>query len=232
MDRIDKLFASNGILTRSECKREVRKGNIKVDGKVISSTSIKVSDENVVTYLDNVIHFSKFIYIMLNKPKGYVSSTEEKGEKTVLDLVPEEFFRKGLFPCGRLDKDTFGLLIITNDGDSAHRRLSPKSQTEKVYYFELADPIREEVIKKIENGIELKDGYKTKECEIKLINETSGRITIREGKYHEIRRIFGAVGNKVLTLKRESFGGIKLDENLKEGNCRLLTEDEIKLFCK
>lgn len=232
MDRIDKLFASNGILTRSECKREVRKGNIKVDGKVISSTSIKVSDENVVTYLDNVIHFSKFIYIMLNKPKGYVSSTEERGEKTVLDLVPEEFFRKGLFPCGRLDKDTFGLLIITNDGDSAHRRLSPKSGTEKTYYFELIEDVSVDSIEKIEGGIELREGYTTKECNISMIDSRSGRITIREGKYHEIKRMFGAVNNKVINLKRESFGGIKLDENLPLGSCRLLSEEEIELFCK
>ena len=167
---------------------------------------------------------------MLNKPNGVVSATDDTRDKTVLDLVPNNMLRDGLFPCGRLDKDTVGLVIITNDGQSAHRRLAPKTHAEKVYYFETAEEVSLVDVSVLEKGVTLKDGFTTVPCKITLETNSSGKITLTEGKYHEIKRMFGYLGNKITYLKRVSFAGILLDETLKEGECRLLTEDEKLLF--
>ena len=167
---------------------------------------------------------------MLNKPMGVVSATDDGNYQTVVDLVPSNMKKKGLFPCGRLDKDTVGLVILTNDGVSAHRRLAPKSKTEKLYYFETAEVIKDEEVKTLEKGVTLNDGFTTAPCKISLLTKTSGEIILTEGKYHEIKRLFGYTGNKVTYLKRLSFNNIKLDEKLLEGECRYLTEEDIKLF--
>jgi len=231
MERLDKLFSNANILSRSDFKKAVRNKEIKVNNDIITSSDIKIDESlDVVEYKSIVLNLSKYIYIMLNKPIGVVSSTCEKNEKTVIDILPKEFIRKDLFPCGRLDKDTTGLLIITNDGEASHRRLSPKNHVEKKYYYELELPISNQSIEKLEKGVTLNDGLVTKECKIEQISKTSGYITITEGKYHEIRRMFAFASNKVIYLKRVSFGDIILDENLKEGESRLLTADEIKYF--
>ena len=233
MERIDKIFSNAGIFTRTECKKAVKDKRITINGKVVTNSSEKASLNSDVILLDNKpCDLSKFVYIMLNKPQGVVSATEDKVEKTVLSLVPEKYYREGLFPCGRLDKDTLGLVIITNDGDSAHRRLSPKNQTRKEYLFSLADEISLIDIEDIEKGVTLKDGYKTAPCKVNLTDSKNGKITLIEGKYHEIKRIFASKGNKVTFLKRISFGGINLDENLNLGECRPLTKPEIELFIK
>ena len=169
---------------------------------------------------------------MLNKPNGVVSATEDSSFPTVIDILPNNMKRKGLFPCGRLDKDTVGLVIITNDGISAHKKLAPKNQTEKVYHYKTADPVSKEDLSKIEKGVLLKDGYTTKPCKVIPLSNIEGEITLIEGKYHEIKRIFGSLGNKITYLKRISFAGIKLDENLKEGEARFLTSQEELLFIK
>ena len=233
MERLDKLFSSSAIFTRKECLIAVKKGRITVNGLVCKSPSIKVDHLKDVILLDGkALEFKKFVYIMLNKPNGVVSATEDGNQPTVIDVLPSDFKRDGLFPCGRLDKDTVGLVIITNDGVSAHKKLAPKSKTEKVYYFEIADDILDGQVEKIESGVTLKDGYTVSPCKLKMLSKTSGYITLTEGKYHEIKRIFGSLGNKVTYLKRISFGGIELDPNLEEGKARYLTKQEEELFTK
>ncbi len=231
LERIDKIFASSEVLTRSECQRAVKRGRIKVNGEIIKSTSIKADKDNDEILLDGKsVEFKKFVYIMLNKPQGVVSATDDKLDKTVIDILPEDYKRRGLFPCGRLDKDTVGLVIVTNDGVSAHRRLAPKNHAEKVYYFECAEEVSYSDKTKVENGVLLKDGYTTKPCKVKLLTKNSGEITLTEGKYHEIKRIFGSLGNKITYLKRIEFAKIKLDTTLREGEARYLTKEEENLF--
>lgn len=233
MERLDKLFSSTAIFSRKECLIAVKKGRITVNGTVVKDPSVKVDSEKDVILLDGKApEFKKFVYIMLNKPSGVVSATEDGAQKTVIDILPESFKRDGLFPCGRLDKDTVGLVIITNDGVSAHKKLAPKSKTEKVYYFEIADEILGGQIELIEKGVTLKDGYTVSPCKVKMLSKTSGYITLTEGKYHEIKRIFGSLGNKITYLKRVSFGKIVLDENLEEGKARYLTKQEEDFFTK
>ncbi|MBO5888902.1 MAG: pseudouridine synthase [Clostridia bacterium] len=233
LERIDKIFASCEVLSRSECALAVKKRRITVNGEIVKSPSQKADINKDEILLDGKsVDLNKFVYIMLNKPSGVVSASTDGNFKTVIDILPESFKRKGLFPCGRLDKDTVGLVIITNDGVSSHKRLAPKTHAEKVYYFETADEYSNEDIFSIEKGVTLKDGYTTKPSKVRRITKTSGEITLTEGKYHEIKRIFGSLGNKITFLKRISFAGIMLDESLEEGEARYLTTKEENLFTK
>ncbi len=233
LERLDKVFSSCGISTRSECQTLIKRGKVAVNGERVKSPSQKVDvNADEITLNGEKLTLKKFVYIMLNKPLGVVSSTDEGGQTTVIDIIPDEMKRDGLFPCGRLDKDTLGLVILTNDGQSAHRRLAPKTHAEKEYVFKTAEVVTDEDIIKIEKGITLKDGYTTMPCKVKMTTETEGVITLVEGKYHEIKRIFGSLGNKITYLKRISFAGIYLDENLKDGDCRYLTPEEEILFTK
>ena len=233
MERLDKYLSNAEVLTRSESKIAVKRKLIKVNGVVITDVSVKINPEvDVIEYNGERVAFEKFSYIMLNKPSGVVSATDDGAFQTVVDLVPNNLKRKGLFPCGRLDKDTVGLIILTTDGQSAHRRLAPKSKTEKVYYFETAEVITSSEVETISAGVTVNDGYATAPCKINLITNKSGEITLIEGKYHEIKRLFGYTGNKITYLKRLSFGGILLDNSLNEGECRPLTNEEINLFTK
>ena len=166
---------------------------------------------------------------MLNKPDGYVSATDDPNEKTVLDLVDPEDRRKGLFPCGRLDKNTLGLVILTNDGENAHRLLSPKHHVSKVYKFSAAKPLSQEDTEKLEKGVDI-GGYLTKPCKVTLTGENEGEITLTEGKYHQIKRMLEAVDNKITYLERISFGDIKLDTSLCRGEWRYLTPKEEEYF--
>jgi 16S rRNA pseudouridine516 synthase len=233
MERLDKAFSSCKLYSRSEITKIIKQKRITVNGVIINDPSFKIDVNTDKILLDGKeVEFNKFVYIMLNKPQGVVSSTDDNRDKTVIDILPDSFKREGLFPVGRLDKDTVGLVILTDDGISAHKRLSPKTHAEKVYYFETAEEVSSEVVLEIEGGVLLKDGYKTLPCKINLLSKTSGEITLVEGKYHEIKRIFGAKANKITYLKRISFGGIILDETLPEGSCRYLTKEEQKLFTK
>lgn len=233
MERLDKAFSSCKMYSRSEITKIIKQKRVSVNGVIINDPSFKIDALTDKVLLDgNCVEFRKFVYIMLNKPMGVVSSTDDGRDKTVIDILPDSFKRDGLFPVGRLDKDTVGLVILTDDGVSAHKRLSPKTHAEKVYYFETAEEVSSEVVKEIESGVLLKDGYKTLPCKVKMLTQTSGEITLIEGKYHEIKRIFGAKGNKITYLKRISFGGIILDNNLSEGSCRYLTKEEQELFIK
>lgn len=229
MIRLDKFFTETATLSRREAVLEIKRGKVLVDGVIITDPSKKIDEERAeVVYNGQRVAYQKYVYIMLNKPEGVVSATEDTKQKTVLDLLPEKYKKLGLFPCGRLDKDTLGLVMLTNDGDTAHKLLSPKSHVEKTYKYKCADPLTSENKNKIENGLELRDGYVTKPCKIKMISELEGEITLTEGKYHEIKRLFGAVGNKITFLERITFGSLVLESNLKRGQWRELNMAEIK----
>ncbi len=218
-------------MTRKECAAAVKCGRVRVNGAAAANSAVHISPENDVITLDGErVHYMEYVYIMLNKPSGYVSSTDEPGEHTVLELLSDTVVKIGVFPCGRLDKDTTGLLIMTSDGDACHRALAPKSHVDKRYYFECADELLLKDIEKMKNGITLADGYTTLPCDIEVLAPKKGIITLREGKYHQIKRMLGAVGNKITALKRISFGQILLDPTLEPGQWRYLTDEEIKLF--
>ena len=201
-----------------------------MNGETVKKGDVKIIPEKDEIALDGKpIKYEKYVYILLNKPFGVVSATEDGRDKTVIDLLPETLKKRNLFPCGRLDKDTVGLVVITDDGESAHAALSPKKHVEKEYYFETADEYDEKDRLAIENGLILRDGYTTKPCKIERKSEKSGVITLTEGKYHEIKRLFGARGNKITFLRRDGFGGIRSD-GLNLGEWRYMTDAEVKKF--
>ena len=230
--RLDKFFSQTGTLTRSQAQKQLKLGKVTVNGETIKKADYKVDpDKDEIRYNDDKIVYRRFVYIMMNKPRGVVSATEDRDQKTVLDLLPEDLLKFDLFPCGRLDKDTTGLVVLTNDGISAHNALSPKKHVEKKYSFETADTYSDADVTAIESGITLKDGYSTKPCKIERINETEGFIYLTEGKYHEIKRLFGARSNKITKLRRIGFGKLEIGD-LPEGAWRYLTEEEISWFTK
>lgn len=230
--RLDKFFSQTGTLTRSQAQKQLKLGKVTVNGETIKKADYKVDpDKDEIRYNDDKIVYRRFVYIMMNKPRGVVSATEDRDQKTVLDLLPEDLLKFDLFPCGRLDKDTTGLVVLTNDGISAHNALSPKKHVEKKYSFETADAYSDADVTAIESGITLKDGYSTKPCKIERINETEGYIYLTEGKYHEIKRLFGARSNKITKLRRIGFGKLEIGD-LPEGAWRYLTEEEISWFTK
>ncbi len=230
--RLDKFFSQTGTLTRSQVQKQLKLGKVTVNGETIKKAYYKVDpDKDEIRYNDDKIVYRRFVYIMMNKPRGVVSATEDRDQKTVLDLLPEDLLKFDLFPCGRLDKDTTGLVVLTNDGISAHNALSPKKHVEKKYSFETADAYSDADVTAIESGITLKDGYSTKPCKIERINETEGYIYLTEGKYHEIKRLFGARSNKITKLRRIGFGKLEIGD-LPEGAWRYLTEEEISWFTK
>lgn len=228
--RLDKLLTELGKSSRSEGGKLIRSGKVTVNGEIIKKPDYKIDPENdEVSLFGEILTYKKYTYIMLNKPDGYVSATDDEKEKTVLDLVDPEDRRRGLFPCGRLDKNTLGLVILTNDGDGAHRVLSPKHHVEKIYKFISRDPVSENDIKSLEAGVDI-GGYLTKPCRVKMISECEGEITLIEGKYHQIKRMLEAVNNKIVYLERITFGNIQLDPSLKRGEWRYLTRDEEEIF--
>ena len=233
MERIDKIIASQGKFSRSEVKKLVKDGRVTLDGAVIKSSDIK-ADPNVndIAVDGKSIGYKKHLYLMLNKPQGVVSATEDPDHKTVIDLVPKELKRDGLFPAGRLDGDTVGFVLITDDGDFAHRILSPKNHIMKTYHATLQRPITDEDIEAFRKGIELRDGTLCLEAQVKAIDgdEPMAEIKICEGKYHQVKRMFAALGNKVVFLKRVKMGALSLDEDLEEGQCRELTPQELTLI--
>lgn len=228
--RLDKFLSNMGKATRSESSRLIRQGKVLVNGIPAKKSDMQINpDTDRVVFCGIDVCYKKFTYIMLNKPEGYVSATDDPNEKTVLDLVDPEDRRKGLFPCGRLDKNTLGLVILTNDGDNAHRLLSPKHHVSKVYKFKSLSPLSHSDVERLEGGVDI-GGYLTKPCTVKLSQEDEGEITLTEGKYHQIKRMLEAVDNKITYLERISFGDIKLDTSLCRGEWRYLTEEEEHFF--
>ena len=230
--RIDKFLSEMAVCSRSEASKAARSGGITVDGQPVKKADVHIDPEkNTVCYFGQPVVYKKFTYIMLNKPDGYISATDDPREKTVLELLDERSRKLGLFPAGRLDKNTFGLLILTNDGELCHRLLSPKNHVEKRYYFETERNVTEEDRQKLESGVDL-DGERTKPANLALTGDRSGVITITEGKFHQIKRMFEVVCNKVTYLERIEFGGIELDRTLSRGRWRELTAEEVETLRK
>ena len=233
MERLDKIIASQGKYSRSEVKKLVKSGRITVGGAVVKSADLKVDESSEIAIDGASLNYRKHIYIMLNKPKGVISATEDRTQKTVLDLVPAGLFRNGLFPAGRLDGDTTGFVLITDDGDFAHRILSPKNHIMKTYHATLRDELTEEDIVRFKEGLTLGDGTECMEAHVRVLEsgeKTVAEIKICEGKYHQVKRMFASIGNKVLALRRVKMGGLELDGSLSEGECREITAEEIKLL--
>lgn len=233
IQRLDKFLANQNIGSRKEVSALVRKGRVTVGGIVAEKSDMKIdADKDEIALDGNVIGYSEFVYIMMNKPKGVVSATDDGKCETVVDLVPPELFRRGIFPAGRLDKNTTGLLIITNDGDMAHRMLAPKSHVYKIYEAELDAPVTEADIKAFEEGIKAgEQRFLPASLWLQYENKPhKATVRIREGKFHQVKRMFAACGKTVVELKRCKIGGLELDETLSEGACRYLTQEELELI--
>ena len=226
--RLDKMLAHCGYGSRKEVKQLIRKGEVIVNGEIVYDDDLKVdSDKDDIIVFDENVNYQELVYIMLNKPSGVVSATFDFHKQTVIDLV-SEYANYKIFPVGRLDIDTVGLLLITNDGMLCHNLLSPKSHVDKKYYVEFDGEFKDSYYKMFENGIVLDDGYKTLPGKITLNEKNKAIVTIHEGKFHQVKRMFEALNMKVTYLKRISFGTLTLDENLNEGQYRLLTDKEIE----
>ncbi len=226
--RLDKFLSVTGTLSRSESKRAIRAGRVFVNSVPATTAELNVDPESDTVSLDGKeIIYRAYTYIMLNKPEGYVSATDDKRELTVLDLLPTELRKFNLFPCGRLDKNTLGLMLLTDDGELAHRLLAPKSHVTKRYRFLARDVLTESDVVSLESGVALDDGYVTKPAKIELdADKKGGVISLREGKYHQIKRMLEAVSNKITYLERISFGSLELDVGLARGEWRYLTPEE------
>lgn len=229
--RLDKFLCEMNIGTRSQVKTFLRQGLVTVNGNTVKTSDMKVNEySDKVCFQGKELHFSRFFYYMMNKPSGVVSATEDNVSKTVLELLRPEEQRSDLFPAGRLDKDTEGFLLLTNDGELAHRLLSPKKHVDKTYQVLLEKPLSQENILQLEKGVDIGETKPTLPASVTVINETTILLTIHEGKFHQVKRMCQAVGNRVIALKRISFGGIFLDETLAPGEYRKLTEKEISIL--
>ncbi|MEK4146935.1 pseudouridine synthase [Robertmurraya sp. FSL W8-0741] len=230
--RIDKMLANLGYGSRKDVKKLLKDGVVKVNDKLVKDAKEHVNpEEDVVTLFGEVVEYKEFIYLMMNKPPGVVSATEDHYEKTVVDLLEMEDAIFSPFPVGRLDKDTEGLLLLTNDGQLSHRLLSPKKHVPKTYFAVIDQEVSEEDVTAFKKGVMLDDGYVTKPGELTILKtglRSDIELTITEGKFHQVKRMFEAVGKKVLYLKRISMGPLELDETLELGEYRELTEQEIK----
>ncbi|MBQ7595904.1 MAG: rRNA pseudouridine synthase [Clostridia bacterium] len=234
MERLDKIIANTTAFSRKEVHRMIKSGTVKVNGITTKDRGFYINPEaDTVTVNGEMLKIEKYIYIMLNKPEGIVSAARDDKEKTVIDLVPQEYKKRNLFPAGRLDRNTTGFVLITDNGDFAHKILSPKNHIEKTYEARLAQPVSNEDIYKIESGITLGDGTECLPAKLKVLEsgkEPIVQVKIHEGKYHQIKRMFAAVGNAVTELKRTKMGCLELDENLLPGECKVLTNDEVNLI--
>lgn len=226
-ERFDKIIANQFNISRKDARIGIRRGKGTVGGQVVRDPSLLVDTASKIVFDGQALEYKKFVYILMNKPKGVLSASEDKSRKTVVDLVPKEFKRNGLFPVGRLDKDTTGLLIITDDGDFAHRAIAPNKNVYKTYEATLDGAVTNEMIEAFSKGVILADGTVCKKARLASIAPNKAQIMISEGKYHQIKRMFGTVGLGVNELKRTAIGGLRLPSDLGEGECFLLTEQEI-----
>lgn len=228
MIRLDKLLAHSGYGSRKEVKELIRKGQVSVNEVVIKDDDFKVDEVNDEVIVEGIIvDYQKFIYIMMNKPDGVLSATYDPKDPIVLDLI-EDTPTRGLFPVGRLDKDSEGLLLITNDGKLAHELLSPKKHVDKVYYIEYEGELVSDVKERFKEGIILEDNYKCLPASIELLNDNKAYVTISEGKFHQVKRMINMCNGEVTYLKRIKFGPLELDNSLKEGEYRFLSNLELE----
>ncbi|MFD1927072.1 pseudouridine synthase [Sporosarcina siberiensis] len=232
--RLDKLLSNMGFGSRKEVGKLLKKGAVKVNEETVKSSSLQVDTEkDYITILGEQVIYKEFVYLMMNKPQGILSATEDSRDETVVDILEEEDQHFKPFPVGRLDKDTEGFLLLTNDGKLAHNLLSPKKGVPKVYFAHVSGVVTEEDVVEFERGVMLDDGYVTKPGILRIIKSaelSEIELTITEGKYHQVKRMFEAVGKKVVYLKRLSMGPLVLDDELKLGEYRDLTESEIALL--
>lgn len=233
MIRLDKYISQQCGITRSESRKLIRRGLVTVFGKPVREPDIKIDEQSSVKVEENEIDYKKDIYLMMNKPKGVVCSTDDKRSGTVTDLLSKEFKSRKIFPVGRLDKDTTGFLILTTDGEFAHKVISPRHDIYKIYDVVLDGAVTQGMKEKFSKGITLSDGTKCLPCELCInpLNENEARVKIKEGKYHQIKRMFGVVGLGVNELKRISIGNVELDKSLKCGEYRSLSSSELKIIC-
>lgn len=224
--RLDKFLVHVGVGTRTQVKTLVKQGRISVNDNIAKKADIKIdAEKDVVTFDSKVLAYSEFVYFMLNKPKGVLSATNDKSQKTVIDLIDTHV--KDIFPVGRLDKDTTGLLLITNDGKLAHELLSPKKHVNKVYIAKVSKQLFSQNIEDFKNGIVLDDGYKCLPALLEILDDNIAQVTIQEGKFHQVKRMFESCDNFVIDLERIKMGPLKLDEQLQLGEYRQLSNEEI-----
>lgn len=231
--RLDKCLADCGLGTRSEVKSLLKAKRITVNGKVVNNGKVQVNPEmDEILFDGEKIQYEEFVYIMMNKPKGVVSATEDNLHKTVLDLIDPLYFKKGVFPVGRLDIDTHGLLLLTNDGELAHRLLSPKKHVTKIYQARVEGVMTAEDVAAFEKGIVLSDGTECMPARLDILSTTQDesivQIHLKEGKFHQVKRMVKACGKTVVDLQRLTMGPLKLDESLTLGESRPLTEEELE----
>ena len=228
MQRIDKIISEQIYYTRKEIKKLISQGKVYVDGKQVNKPENKYDEANISIQINGEeIEIRKHIYLLLNKPKGYVSTTEVTTEKTVLDLVPEKYKNRNLFPAGRLDKDTIGLMLITDDGEFAHNILSPRKHVKKEYEVTIDIPLTSAMVKGFKEGIKLNDG-ECKSADLEITGEYTAKVIITEGRYHQIKRMFGCYGAKVVELNRICMGNLYLPKELKLGEVKEATEEELQ----
>ncbi|MBQ6389191.1 MAG: rRNA pseudouridine synthase [Mogibacterium sp.] len=233
--RLDKFLSDMGVGTRNELKKDIKAGLVTVDGSVVRDPGAKVSGDSEVRFRGLPVAYEEFVYYMLNKPAGVISASDDPRESTVVDLITG-YRRKDLFPVGRLDRDTEGLLLITNNGQMAHRLLSPKHHVDKIYYACVSGAVTPDDVIAFSEGLVLEDGLECLPAELNVLNINSDNgesvseteVTIREGKFHQIKRMFHALGHEVLYLRRLSMGPLELDGSLEPGEFRRLTDEEIK----
>lgn len=234
--RLDKFISTTTTLSRAEAKKIIKKG-ILINDILIKSPDYKIDEFNDQVIVNgNRLVYQKYVYIMMNKPKDTVSATEDAIERTVVDILRDEDRIHKVFPVGRLDKDTEGLMLLTNDGELAHKLISPKKDVEKKYYVEVSGELKNEHLEIVKEGVTLEDGYRCKPARLEILDSSEGNskanIFITEGKFHQVKRMMKSLGTTVTYLKRLSIGSLKLDENLKLGEYRYLTDDEFNKLTK
>ena len=234
--RLDKFISTTTTLSRAEAKKVIKKG-ILINDKLIKTPDYKIDEfKDQVIVNGNRLVYQKYVYIIMNKPKDTVSATEDAIERTVVDILRDEDRIYKVFPVGRLDKDTEGLMLLTNDGELAHKLISPKKDVEKKYYVEVSGELKNEHLKIIKEGVILEDGYRCRPARLEILHSSEGNskanIFITEGKFHQVKRMMKSLGATVTYLKRLSIGSLKLDENLKLGEYRYLTDDELNKLTK
>ncbi len=230
--RLDKFLCDCGYGTRSQVKQLVKKGRVTVNGAPCRQADLKIDEKNDRISVDgNECGYSQFVYYMFHKPAGCVCAVKDNVSRTVMEYLEKEDVKKDLFPVGRLDKDTEGLLLLTNDGALSHKLLSPKKHVPKTYYVKSKQALSKEDVKQLETGVDIGDEKKTLPASVEVLGQREIFLTISEGRFHQIKRMLFSVGNEVVYLKRVSMGGLHLDENLKPGEYRLLTGEEMERLC-
>ena len=228
MKRIDKIISEQTYYTRKEIKKLISQGRVYVNEEQVKKPENKYDENKIIIKINGQeVEIKKHIYLLLNKSKGYISATEDRTQKTVLDLIPEKYKNRELFPAGRLDKDTTGLMLITDDGEFAHNILSPRKHIKKIYEVTLDIPLTNTMVKGFKEGIKLNDG-ECKSAELEITGEYTGKVTIIEGRYHQIKRMFGCYGAKVIELNRIGMGNLYLPKELKLGEVKEATEEELQ----